>query len=97
MPEDRDPAAKDHPVLQHFRQNRRTGSVNYDPKGDKGWAGASDVYVGVPGSKDVQDLLDAGLIGEPKDDSPPEPEDAPAVQPPLGNKKPAPAPASKES
>lgn len=65
MSEDRDPAAKDHPVLEHFRKNQRTGSVNYDPKGDKGWSGASDVYVGVPGSKDIQDLLDAGLIGEP--------------------------------
>lgn len=73
MPEDRDPAAKDHPVLEHFRQNKRTGSVNYDPKGEKGWAGASDVFVGVPGSREVQELLDAGLIGHPAEEEKPSP------------------------
>ncbi len=78
MAEPRDPAAKDWPVRRYFhRQNRRTGDLaHYHPDGDAGWPGASAVFVGVPDSPVVVELLaGAGgqqgpLIDDRKDDPP---------------------------
>jgi hypothetical protein len=67
MPAAKDPQAREYPVRGHFRRKERNSkgidvSVSYDPDGADGWPGAKKVLVGVPGSDEVQELLDAGLL-----------------------------------
>jgi len=82
---DDSPATRSYPVLVHFRQkDPRTGkSVHYDPNGDYdeetglGWPGARKTWSGVPGSDEVQELLDGAggdkgpLIRDPDEDKKP--------------------------
>jgi len=63
----KDPETRDYPVRGHFRRKERDKagidtSVSYDPGGDDGWPGARAVFVGVPGSDEVEELLAAGLL-----------------------------------
>lgn len=77
-----DAAAKDHPVLAHFRQkDPETGkSQTYDPNGDDvdngGWPGAKSTWSGDPNSDEAKELLagldhNGPLIGKPEADDKP--------------------------
>jgi hypothetical protein len=63
MPAAKTPEAREYPVRGHFRRKERNSrgidvSVSYDPAGKDGWPGAKAVFVGVPGSDEVQALFD---------------------------------------
>lgn len=74
----KDPDTRDYPVKDHFRRKERNKagidvSVSYDPDGDDGWPGAKAVFVGVPGSDEVEDLLAHGLLFPIPDEEPSSP------------------------
>jgi len=75
MPAAKNPETRDYPVRGHFRRKERNAkgidvSVSYDPDGPDGWPGAKKTFVGVPGSDEVQELLEAHLLWEIPEETP---------------------------
>lgn len=75
MPAAKDPDTREFPVRGHFRRKERNAkgidvSVSYDPGGADGWPGAKAAFVGVPGSDEVQELLEAHLLWEIPEETP---------------------------